>query len=240
MKTLETVWLKKQYESSGSFRDFLSWQLNLFLEKFCEFGTDPVKSIFISFYVLLAFAGFYFLFPHEWDLFSRKELAFRLKNLIFHLTGKHIIHNESAHTKHEKKLFFNEFTEQYQSNKKNLPLFVKVVSWLLILPFRLTGNVNERKLWNMSFLNQDWNKLSFFGKLRVSFLLSSSLGLYFFFAFIVRAVNSMTLSLNAFSTLGFGSIPTKGFSRNLAVIEGFTGWFLLSLFSVSLITQLLR
>ena len=52
-------------------------------------------------------------------------------------------------------------------------------------------------------------------------------------------INAITLSLNSFVTLGFGSIPTKGFARYLCIIEGFIGWFLLSIFTVALINQVL-
>lgn len=52
-------------------------------------------------------------------------------------------------------------------------------------------------------------------------------------------INAFTLSLNAFTTLGFGNIPTTGISRYVAILQGFLGWFLLGLFSVSLINQVL-
>lgn len=56
----------------------------------------------------------------------------------------------------------------------------------------------------------------------------------------IRALNSTTLSINAFSTLGFGAIPVKGVSRYITILEGFLGWFLLSIFSVSLISQMIQ
>jgi hypothetical protein len=51
--------------------------------------------------------------------------------------------------------------------------------------------------------------------------------------------HSFMLSVNSFVTLGFGEIPTKGLVRNLCIIEGFIGWFLLSIFVVALINQTL-
>ncbi|MEI9917192.1 MAG: hypothetical protein WDO14_00150 [Bacteroidota bacterium] len=53
----------------------------------------------------------------------------------------------------------------------------------------------------------------------------------------VTILNAYALSLNAFVTLGFGEIPTKGFARYVTIAEGFLGWFLLTLFSVALISQ---
>jgi hypothetical protein len=55
--------------------------------------------------------------------------------------------------------------------------------------------------------------------------------------FIVSFINAATLSLNAFTTLGFGNIPTHGIARYVCVIQGFIGWFLLSIFTVALINQ---
>ncbi|MEJ0031705.1 MAG: hypothetical protein WDO15_15605 [Bacteroidota bacterium] len=54
---------------------------------------------------------------------------------------------------------------------------------------------------------------------------------------LVALLNAYVLSLNAFVTLGFGEIPTKGVARYVTIIEGFVGWFLLTLFSVALISQ---
>ncbi|MBW8049514.1 MAG: two pore domain potassium channel family protein [Cytophagales bacterium] len=57
--------------------------------------------------------------------------------------------------------------------------------------------------------------------------------------FIISLINALTLSLNSFTTLGFGRIPTKGLARYVCIIQGFIGWFLLTIFTVSLINQVL-
>ncbi len=57
--------------------------------------------------------------------------------------------------------------------------------------------------------------------------------------FIISMFNAFTLSLNSFITLGFGNIPAKGVARYICVLEGFIGWFLLSIFTVALINQVL-
>lgn len=56
---------------------------------------------------------------------------------------------------------------------------------------------------------------------------------------LLGIANAITLSLNSFVTLGFGSIPTSGVSRYMCIVEGFVGWFLLSIFTVALINQVL-
>ena len=57
--------------------------------------------------------------------------------------------------------------------------------------------------------------------------------------FGISLVNAITLSLNSFVTLGFGTIPTTGAARYVCILQGFIGWFLLSIFTVSLINQIL-
>lgn len=57
--------------------------------------------------------------------------------------------------------------------------------------------------------------------------------------FMISLLNAVTLSLNSFVTLGFGTIPTTGIARYVCILQGFIGWFLLSLFTVALINQVL-
>jgi hypothetical protein len=57
------------------------------------------------------------------------------------------------------------------------------------------------------------------------------------FGFAISFINALMLSLNAFTTLGFGNIPTKGVGRYICIIQGFIGWFLLSVFTVALFNQ---
>ncbi|MGB1004646.1 MAG: ion channel [Salibacteraceae bacterium] len=56
---------------------------------------------------------------------------------------------------------------------------------------------------------------------------------------LINVLNALTLSINAFTTLGFGDIPTHGAARYVTIIQGFIGWFMLTIFSVSLISQVL-
>ena len=63
---------------------------------------------------------------------------------------------------------------------------------------------------------------------------------YISYLITVRAFNSLIISINAFSTLGFGQIPVRGFIKYIAIIEGFVGWFLLSIFLVSVLNQMMN
>jgi hypothetical protein len=63
--------------------------------------------------------------------------------------------------------------------------------------------------------------------------------LFLMLQLLISMLNAITLSLNSFTTLGFGNIPTHGLARYVTIIEGFIGWFLLSIFTVALINQVL-
>jgi hypothetical protein len=59
------------------------------------------------------------------------------------------------------------------------------------------------------------------------------------YGFLISIFNALTLSINAFVTLGFGNIPTRGIARYVCILQGFLGWFLLSIFTVALFNQVL-
>ena len=97
-------------------------------------------------------------------------------------------------------------------------------------------------IWTLSksdILKGKWEDLTKPKKIRLGILISLYFTGFLLAGLVMRLLNALALSLNAFVTLGYGEITAKGISRYLAVAEGVTGWFLLSIFSVSLISQIL-
>ncbi len=68
----------------------------------------------------------------------------------------------------------------------------------------------------------------------------TSWALFIGWGITMRVVNAVALSANAFVTLGYGEIQAEGISRYLAVLQGLIGWFLLAIFSASLIGQIMQ
>ena len=89
-------------------------------------------------------------------------------------------------------------------------------------------------------LQGKWVDLTTPRKVYVGIVVGFSVLFYLSYLILVRLLNSLMLSVNAFSTLGFGNIPVQGGARYIAILEGFIGWFLLSIFSVALISQILQ
>jgi hypothetical protein len=89
-------------------------------------------------------------------------------------------------------------------------------------------------------LKGTWEDLPTGQKARKSFLLVGVFLIALVYDLLIKVLNALMLSINTFTTLGFGEIPIKGLPRYLAIIQGFIGWFMLTIFSVSLISQLLN
>jgi hypothetical protein len=87
---------------------------------------------------------------------------------------------------------------------------------------------------------QEWKGLNTWGRVKTTTILSLNFFSFLLWGLIMRVLNSLALSFNAFVTLGYGEIEAKGIARYFCVMEGVLGWFLLSIFSVSLISQILQ
>ena len=97
----------------------------------------------------------------------------------------------------------------------------------------------SRFLKSTDILKGTWSELSPNEKKWKGFQVGTLFVLSVLYDITIKLLNALMLSINTFTTLGFGDIPIKGLTRYLAIIEGFIGWFMLSIFSVSLISQLL-
>ncbi len=156
MKDLVGRRLEYQYRTEGGFQKYFRWKLNQLMKYYTDHGTDPARAIVVSIWVVIWFGIFYFFFPSDWDVTSKRKLM-------------------------------QNFQDFVQKNEKGY-----------VMPF---------------------------------FILMGG--------FFVSLLNALTLSLNSFVTLGFGNIPTHGLARYVTILEGFIGWFLLSIFTVALINQVL-
>ncbi len=240
MKDLETRRRKYLYEIEGGTKNYLNYKINTFLKFFAEYGTSPVRSIQISGWVILIFAFFYFFFYSDWDKINRKFLMQQSNKLIIYFKSEQKL-EELYSDKHKEDLStFIQFKQNLKDSKTEVPfffmVFLKPLYWVAVIKHKFNVFLYKR----VEFLQGTWSNLTagkkfFLGTL--TFLSIITYGLYLIF---VRSLNSLILSINTFTTLGFGDIPVVGISRYVAILEGFLGWFLLSIFSVSLISQILQ
>ncbi|PCH96873.1 MAG: hypothetical protein COB85_03155 [Bacteroidetes bacterium] len=240
MKNIETRRNKYLNKVNPNLENYLNYNLNVFLRYFSAYGTSPVRSLIVSFYVVLIFAFFYFFFYSEWDKIDRRYLMQKHRILVEYLKSDQSL--EDFYTQEYKEDFqsFKDFKEHIENSKRSIPFFVDALGRPL---YRLSKFKHSIMSWiyrRSEILHGRWIDLSSGKKWIVGTTLFAGITFYLTYILFLRVLNSVVLSLNTFSTLGFGDIPVKGISRYLAIVEGFIGWFLLTLFSVSLISQILQ
>jgi len=240
MKDLETRRLKYLYETESGIDNYLNYKLNVFLKFFAEYGTSPVRSVQISGWVILLFAFFYFFFYSAWDQINRKFLMDRGSQLMSYFKSEQKL-EELYSAKHKEDLStFNEFKQNLKESKTQVPfffmLFLKPLYWVAVVKHKSNKALYKR----VEFLQGKWVDLTAGKKLFLGTLTFLTIITYALYLIAIRSLNSLILSVNTFTTLGFGDIPVVGVSRYVAILEGFLGWFLLSIFSVSLISQILQ
>jgi hypothetical protein len=239
-KDLESRRLKYIYQKEPSFYSYFDWKINVFMKYFSDYGTRPAKSVIVFLKILLYFSIFYFFFPSSWNTMNRDILMRKIKEMSTYLRkekGLKEMYEEKTLPRFQK---YEEFKSHLLSSQKEVPAFFQWISWPIYKFSTSYFRTNALAINKLDMLNGKWAELPRKKKYTTSLVV----GIYFFFylvyALFIRALNAITLSLNTFSTLGFGEIPTKGLARYVAIIQGFIGWFLLSVFLVSLISQVLN
>lgn len=240
MKDLTSRKAAFDFRKHPSIEGFFEWRLAQFLKTFCDYGTSPVKSLIFSFYVILAFSFIYFLFPSEEDNLSRQSFSrFLTQSVDYFKTDKQLldfqVENQQAELQHLQFL-----RNKLEEARQGTPGIISWIGW----PFYAWMSVYHRfMIWfynGTDLVKGQWDMLSQGRKFWLGFLVSIYFLLFLLSGLFVRILNALALSLNVFVTLGYGEISASGSMRYLAVLEGLLGWFLLSIFSVSLIGQVLQ
>ncbi|MDG1196305.1 Ion channel [Polaribacter sp. Hel1_33_78] len=239
LKNLETERLAFEYQKKSTFKNYFSWKINQFLSIFSDYGTEPAKAIIFSVQVIILFALIYFFFPNSWDTLGRNRLMYR-----FEFFQKYLKRKDGIHTLYleENKMEINSFQlfkKNLESSTLKLPIFFIKSAKLLYKISMLRTKLISRFLKSTDILKGTWSELSPNEKKWKGFQVGTLFVLSVLYDITIKLLNALMLSINTFTTLGFGDIPIKGLTRYLAIIEGFIGWFMLSIFSVSLISQLL-
>ncbi len=123
------------------------------------------------------------------------------------------------------------YTDHGTDPARAIVISIWVVIWFGVFYFFFPSDWDATSKKKLVLNFQDFIQKNEKGYIRPFFILVGGV--------LVSLLNAVTLSLNSFVTLGFGNIPTHGLARYITILEGFIGWFLLSIFTVSLINQVL-
>jgi Ion channel len=240
LKELETKRFAYLYSSHPSFKTYFTWKINQFLDIFSAYGTKPSQAVVASIYVVLFFAFIYLFFPNSWDSMSRNKLMRRMTFFTKYFRKKEGIKEIYEDERRNEIMSFNEFRTYMNESKKEIPGYfiwlAKPIYYFSSYNYKMTGRI----LKYTDILKGKWIELPPKRRYTTSLIMALWIFILIVLDLFVKFLNALTLSINTFTTLGFGEIPIKGLPRYLAIIEGFIGWFMLTIFSVSLISQLLN
>jgi len=235
-KHVETEYLRRMYQNNHDILVYFTYWMNVFLDIFCDYGTNPLKSIYMSAYVLVIFALLYFFLPNRFGYQTLNFYGVMLLYLQYIRNPKTLLDQETEQPKRNED--FQAYLEEISKTKA--PWYFKLVS----LPDAILhyGKIRSSRAYN-AFIRKilRW-KLAEKPSQRVlaNALIFGIVVLFVSQNLFYRALDCLALSINLFTTLGFGNTEVKGLPMYLTVIEGFIGWFLLSFFSLSLISQLIN
>lgn len=239
IKELETNRTKIEHKQNPSFNTFFKWRISQFLKIFSNYGTEPERSIIFSMYVIIFFSIIYLFFPNTWDVHGKKRIIDRYTFFFTYMNNKAGMHEVYLESKKDDILEFKDFKTLLEKQGKTVPKFFTTTAYPLY-KWSISGTkLSASLLKRFDVMRGTWEELPKKKKVWKSFLLISVFILAICYDLLIKVLNALMLSINTFTTLGFGDIPIKGFPRYLAIIQGFIGWFMLTIFSVALISQLL-
>lgn len=238
IKDLETERLAYLYEGDKSFENFFELNVNRFLKRFSAYGTSPSKIVISSLNVILFFAFLFLFSNNSWNKVSLSSINKKIKQSVHYFTTDNNL-TTSFEIKKNKLDENHSLKSNLLKNNQGIPKVFYFFSLTIVkAQTKLTDTLDS--FWNyFDIIKGNWNDLSIFKKGIYSFLITTIILLYLASKLVSILLNSLTLSVNSFTTLGFGEIPIKGIGRYLAILEGFIGWIFLTLFSVTLISQIL-
>tara|TARA_R110002073_G_scaffold108336_3_gene243406 strand:+ start:73718 stop:75577 length:1860 start_codon:yes stop_codon:yes gene_type:complete len=240
LKDFETMHLKYQFEIDPSFDTYFQWKVNQFLKVFSNYGTKPSKAITFSVYVIFVFALFYLFFPNSWDRHGKNRILDRYSFFLKYMDKKAGIHEVYLEGQKEEILAYDEYKKLIEKSDKKVPRFF-TATVLPIYKWSVAGTqLSMSFLRKIDIMKGTWSDLPKSKRIWKSTLLISAFLIAVLYDVFIKMLNALMLSINTFTTLGFGEIPIKGLPRYLAIVQGFIGWFMLTIFSVSLISQLLN
>jgi hypothetical protein len=240
LKDFETRRLKYLYSTNPSFDTFFQWKVNQFLKVFSNYGTKPSKAIVFSVYVVFVFALIYLFFPNSWDKHGKNRIINRYKFFTKYMNQKAGIHEVYLEDQKKDLLEYHEFKSYMESSGKTIPKFF-IATALPLYSWAISGTkLSALLLKRVDIMKGSWQDLPESKRIWKSILLVGAFLIAVVYDIFIKMLNALMLSINTFTTLGFGEIPIKGLPRYLAIIQGFIGWFMLTIFSVSLISQLLN
>jgi hypothetical protein len=226
-----------------SLNNYINYQLNRFLKFFSDYATNPGKSLKLSLWVILIFTLLYSFSFYRWDGMNYAYYVNQFNKFYNYISTDKSIDEIFELRKNEVEEDIEELRNKYLASDKKVPKLL----WLFGNPLHFLGKFRYKMIPNLiklfNFQPGSWSSLNSFGaKLKAGTLIFLITLFYLMYIIVVKLLNSFILSVNSFFVIGFGALPEEeeGIAMYLSIIEGIIGWFLLTIFTITLLSQVLQ
>lgn len=222
--------------------NYINYNLNLFLKFFSDYATNPGKSLKLSLWVILIFTVLYMLSFYRWDGMNYSYYVSQFNKFYKYISTNKPIDEVFEVKKNEVEEDIEDLRNKYLASDKKVPKLL----WLFGNPLHFLGKFRYQMMPNLiklfNFQPKEWKSYSTPGKIWSGSIILF-IGIFFiFYVLLVKLLNSFVLSINSFFVIGFGALPEEeeGIAMYLSIIEGIIGWFLLTIFTITLLSQVLQ
>jgi hypothetical protein len=256
--------------SETQFKSTIHYYFMSFMGWFCGFGTEPIMALYNAVLLILVFALIYILFPTRFnDRVPLAEDGFFFLGLRMYAGEEteidRLLSGYRAYVQQNPqgtlwKFYYHRRRRLLAKYRRQLPkglsfyiqagastnrigqvlisLYLKAAMLPYLSHLLLISIVEQRTRIHLDGLQKRGQKANLFTLLKGKYLLAVIAGL--FVVLLARIPVGLLVSVNAFSTLGFGQLPLRGVTKYVAILEGLVGWFTLTLFSITYVNILLR
>jgi hypothetical protein len=246
IKDIETRRQAYVQKVNPSFNNLINYKLNEFLRLFSDYATNPGKSLIQSLIVILVFTIVYMFTFSLWD-----GMNYRYYLNQFNIFSEYIITNKSFDeivTENRKKFEtadshnIKELIDAFDKQGKKTPRILRLFGQPLHILGKFKLEIIPGLVKFFNFQPRSWESLSTKNKVWSGLLIFIISTLFVIYVLVVKFFNSLILSLNSFVVIGFGSLPEQenSIAMYLSIIEGIIGWFLLTIFTITLLSQVLQ
>lgn len=240
VKNLETRMQRYLYQVNPTLNLFIGYNLNQFLSFFSDYATNPAKSLLISLYTILIFAFIYMLTYSEWDGINFRYFVRQYMLLAdYFMTDQSLkdLYKQDVKEDYEQ---FEKMKANYLRNKSDIPLLVRGLGFPLYFLWTARQTFSIKLYEKIELMHGQWKQLSRQRKTLIGILTAIMLLVFFILVLLIKFINSFILSINMFLAMGFGKTPDGRSPMYLTVIEGLIGWLMITIFTITLLSQLLQ
>ena len=240
IKEIETSRQEYIQKVNPSTSNYINLLLNKVLSYFSDYATNPGKSVKRAWELLLFFTLLYMLTFSEWDGMNYNYYLQQFRMFARYITTTEEIKDIYLKKENPDIDLMHEIREDYLRKHKKVPKAIVLFGEPLHLLGRLRMVMMPRLITFFNFQKDDWESLNTKRKVWSGLMIFFIIISFIAYVLVVKFFNGFIMSLNSFVVIGFGALPEKGLAMYICIIEGIIGWFLLTIFTITLFSQVLQ